>query len=609
MSETLTDTHTPAVRGAMAPAAPETAGAVPAATPAAPAFRKGAPPAPRKGGPGWPGEGGEGMSTAPAGQAAAPGRVATPPAAAGVSPRVLKWLRICALVAMIPVGVIGFAASYNTLMGLAEAAGFAPWLAPVVPAGIDGAIIGFLALDLYKTARRTPWPLLRFAAHAMTAATVVLNAMEGAVVKTAADLAGHGMPTPARMLWHGLMPVLFVVGVEAVRRQIVHACHLEDGTGTDRIPLHRWILSPVRTPRLYRRMRLAAVRSYTDMVEREQALEGYRVWLTQHLGGDLSKATDEQLLPMTMAPRGYTVEEALALPAQWKAEADQRAAEEAERQAESERQEAERKALAEAEEAERRAARAIREAETAARVKVAEAKAAAAGATAQAEARAAEAAAEAAAEEAAADGQGRAEAARVRAEQVRTQAERQAAIVAEAEESAELAAARARKAESDRIAAQEAARAAAARLEAEQAAAQADRLAAERQRLEAARAADARRAEEEQANAELFAADAAQRRAARAEAEAQAEAAEDYISLSPRQRNARRVARMLLAAQPDTPAEEIPHDAVSLKEIQDRLGVSRTIAGELRQEAVEILQNGYARSRVATEAAYEPAQD
>ncbi|MFE1345928.1 hypothetical protein [Streptomyces sp. NPDC058757] len=155
-------------------------------------------------------------------------------------------------------------------------------------------------------------------------------------------------------------------------------------------------------------MRLAAVRSYTDMVEREQALEGYRVWLTQHLGGDLSKATDEQLLPMTMVPRGYTVEEALALPVQWKAEADQRAAEEAGRQAESERQEAERKALAEAQEA----VRAIREAETAARVKIAEAKAAAAGATAQAQA-----------EEAAADGQGRAEAARVRAEQVRTQAE------------------------------------------------------------------------------------------------------------------------------------------------------------------------------------------
>ncbi|MFB6900627.1 hypothetical protein [Streptomyces hydrogenans] len=49
---------------------------------------------------------------------------------------------------------------------------------------------------------------------------------------------------------------------------------LDECTGTDRIPLYCWVLSPVRTPRLYRRMRLAGVRSYQDMVDREQALEG-----------------------------------------------------------------------------------------------------------------------------------------------------------------------------------------------------------------------------------------------------------------------------------------------------------------------------------------------
>ncbi|MEV5646498.1 hypothetical protein AB0L67_41705 [Streptomyces flaveolus] len=51
-----------------------------------------------------------------------------------------------------------------------------------------------------------------------------------------------------------------------------------------------------------------------------------------------------QLLPMTMAPKGFTVGQALALPAQWKAEPDERA-----------RAEAERVALAEAEAAERSA--------------------------------------------------------------------------------------------------------------------------------------------------------------------------------------------------------------------------------------------------------------
>ncbi|MFB7032104.1 MULTISPECIES: DUF2637 domain-containing protein [unclassified Streptomyces] len=596
MSETLTHAQTPATRGAMAPAAPAVAGAAPAATPAAPAAGTSAPPAPRKGGPGWPGVVAEGVSTAPAAAGVAPATVAAP-AGAGVSPRVLKWLRICALVAMVPVGVIGFAASYNTLMGMAEAAGFAKWLAPVVPAGIDGAIIGFLALDLYKTARRTPWPLLRFAAHAMTAATVVLNAMEGAVVKTAADLAGHGMPTPARMLWHGLMPVLFVVGVEAVRRQIVHACHLEDGTATDRIPLYRWVLAPRETPRIYRRMRLANIRSYPEMVNRLKALEGYRTWLKQELDGDLSKATDAQRLPLTMAAHGYTVEEALALPAQWQAEADQRKAEEADRQAESEAQEAERKA-----------AKAIKDAERAGRVRAAEARAAAAGDTAEAEAKAAAAAAKARAEEAEADGRGRAEAARVRAEQVRSAAERQAAIVAEAEESAELAEARARRAEAERRAAQDAAEAAKARLLAERTAAEAEQIAAQRQREEADRATAERRAAEAEREAERLAAETARLRAGRAAMEAQAQAAEDFMRLTPRQRNARRVARMLLDVDPSMPEDKIRHDMVSLREVMDAVGASQTIAGELRTEAADLIAGGYDRRAVSTESQFEAAR-
>jgi hypothetical protein len=73
-------------------------------------------------------------------------------------------------------------------------------------------------------------------------------------------------------------------------------------------------------------LRLAGVRSYPEMIRREQALDGYRVWLTQQLGGDLSKASEVQRLPMTLTPKGFTVEQALALPAQWEAEAAERPA-------------------------------------------------------------------------------------------------------------------------------------------------------------------------------------------------------------------------------------------------------------------------------------------
>ncbi|WP_123947600.1 hypothetical protein [Streptomyces globisporus] len=64
----------------------------------------------------------------------------------------------------------------------------------------------------------------------------------------------------------------------------------------------------------------------------EGALAGYEVWLRHKHGGGLSKATEEERLPMRKAPRGYTVEEALALPAKWAAEAAERQEKEAERQ-------------------------------------------------------------------------------------------------------------------------------------------------------------------------------------------------------------------------------------------------------------------------------------
>ncbi|MFI9081622.1 hypothetical protein ACIGW8_35035 [Streptomyces sioyaensis] len=68
-------------------------------------------------------------------------------------------------------------------------------------------------------------------------------------------------------------------------------------------------------------------------------------------------------------------------------------------------------------------------------------------------------------------------------------------------------------------------------------------------------------------------------------AEAAALEAEDLIRLSSRERKARRVARMILAAG--------AVDAVPLQQIETELGASRTTAGELRQEAVDLLERGY----------------
>jgi Protein of unknown function (DUF2637) len=475
-----------------------------------------------------------------------PGRVS-----AGVS----RTLAAVTLLGMIPVAGVGFAASYDTLRQAAELKGFSHALSYWVPVGIDGAILAFLALDLYLTARRIGWPLLRFAAHAMVLATVVFNA------------AGTGAEDPVAMAWHGLMPVLFVIGVEAVRRLVLHATQLADGEITDKIPLHRWLLAPVPTWRLYRRMRLAGVRSYPEMIRREQDLEGYRVWLTQELGGDLSKASEVQRLPMTLAPKGFTVDEALALPAQWETEAAERA-----------RTEAERAALAEAEQAERAAELEIKRLKSAGRVEAARHQVQAETGTAAADA-----------EAVTAEAWARAESARVKAERLRVQAERTAKAEAEALQSAEAAALLRQAAEDEKAAAR-----AAADAEAERARVQAERAKTAR----AAAGAEAERARKVQAEraAAQATADAEAERLRTAEArhriavvEAETQAAEDYAGLSQRQRRARRVARLILNAGGN--ADNV--DVVSLSDIEADLGVSRTTAGELRQEAAALLAAGY----------------
>ncbi|MEW1914487.1 DUF2637 domain-containing protein [Kitasatospora sp. NPDC085895] len=490
------------------------------------------------------------------------------------------------------VGIIGFAMSYDTLSRVALAWGFSERLAPWFPVGVDASIVAFLALDLYLVWKYTPWPVLRLAGHGMTAATIWFNASsQGA---PAAD--------PVRAAAHGVMPLLFVIGVEAARRLIIQKAQLEAGTAADRVPLHRWLLAPVATPRLYRRMRLYNVVSYPEMVRRQQELIAYELWLKRKHGGDLGAASEDELLPMTMAPYGYTVAQALAMPDEQEREAEVRA-EEAERrrlEAETRRQLAEKEA-----EADRLRAQGRLEA---VRAEV-EGEMGQARAHAKAQVTAAERAA--AAEEAALETALVAEARARTATAEREEAEqRQAAAAADVEAARlERAAAEERKAaaEADRIAAAEeraietqtiavarraAAEADAAAAETEKAvaerrraAAEADRLAAEEKAREAAALADIERSRK--AAAEMAQAAAETRRAA-AEIERRAVETEDIAKLRPRERAVRKVARMILATAGGA-AEQLP-----LADIQRELEVSSpATASEYRQEATELLAQGY----------------
>ncbi|MET9913159.1 DUF2637 domain-containing protein, partial [Streptomyces sp. NPDC006476] len=101
---------------------------------------------------------------------------------------------------------IGFAGSYAAVRELAIKKGFGNF-AYVFPIGIDAGICVLLALDLLLTWIRIPFPLLRQTAWLLTAATIAFN---GAAA----------WPDPLGVGMHGVIPVLFIVAVEAARHAI-----------------------------------------------------------------------------------------------------------------------------------------------------------------------------------------------------------------------------------------------------------------------------------------------------------------------------------------------------------------------------------------------------
>ncbi|MGI8333631.1 DUF2637 domain-containing protein [Actinomadura scrupuli] len=148
-------------------------------------------------------------------------------------------------------------------------------LAWIVPIGMDVGILILLAWDLLMEHLDLAWPVLRWVAWGYIAATVAVN-----VAAAHGDLAGSVM--------HAAMPVLFVVVVEGVRHLIRRSVGLASGTRRERIPMARWLLAPVSSGLLLRRMVLwnvlvygrGLVLEYEHLlaVSRLQQTYGYWLW-------------------------------------------------------------------------------------------------------------------------------------------------------------------------------------------------------------------------------------------------------------------------------------------------------------------------------------------
>lgn len=160
---------------------------------------------------------------------------------------------VAALVTVL--GLLGFV---NSFAAVAEAArpsfGSLAWS---VPLGVDLGIAIFAALDivLARLDMRMRW--LRLIPWTLTAATVYMNVA--------------GEPSTFGKVAHAVLPCLWVVAVEVAAHVVRVRAGIVAGTRMDRVRSSRWLLSPVRTAALWRRMVLWEIRPYSDALIRERA--------------------------------------------------------------------------------------------------------------------------------------------------------------------------------------------------------------------------------------------------------------------------------------------------------------------------------------------------
>ncbi|WP_406011596.1 DUF2637 domain-containing protein (plasmid) [Streptomyces sp. NBC_00637] len=218
-----------------------------------------------------------------------PGRV--------VLSRVQRILVAIVITGALVIAAIGFSGSYAAVRDLAERKGFGEF-AQVFPIGVDAGIAVLLALDLLLTWVRIPFPMLRQTAWLLTVATIAFNA-------------AAAWPDPIGVGMHAVIPILFVVTVEAARHAVGRLAAITADRHIEGVRVWRWLLAPLPTFLLWRRMMLWEIRRYDDVIHAEQQRLVYQARLRSRFGRRWrSKAPVEQLLPLRIARFGVPLDEA-----------------------------------------------------------------------------------------------------------------------------------------------------------------------------------------------------------------------------------------------------------------------------------------------------------
>lgn len=167
------------------------------------------------------------------------------------------------------VSTLGLLSSYTALETKAATWGWDwPWLLPV---GIDVAIPAFTgaSLILIRMGMELRW--IRWVPRALTAVTVYLN--------------WQASSTPGGRIGHAALTLLWVIFSEIASH--VYATRIGAVTGKKRMEAvrrSRWILAPIPTARLRRRMILWEITSYTEALTRLQEQTYLRAQLKEEFG-------------------------------------------------------------------------------------------------------------------------------------------------------------------------------------------------------------------------------------------------------------------------------------------------------------------------------------
>ncbi|MEU6340671.1 DUF2637 domain-containing protein [Streptomyces sp. NPDC046977] len=176
------------------------------------------------------------------------------------------------------VGGVGLAMSFDTVSAAGARWGFAT--PEMLPLAIDLAIPVFTVVNLLLTRLDIALSWVRFVPWALTLVTCWLNIA-----------AGHSV---SAKIAHGTMPLLWVVLSEVVAH--VYAARIGAVTGKrmEKIRRSRWLLAPVSTFVLWRRMTLWEITSYGDALARERERQLARADLRERHGRRWRSKTDRR---------------------------------------------------------------------------------------------------------------------------------------------------------------------------------------------------------------------------------------------------------------------------------------------------------------------------